>query len=185
MCPPNKVTNPTYRPAILLYRVASSLLTRSKSTSKTADPKQSPRASPPSVVELCQALQIENAHMALLMNLRRDRPEDSIIQRDLPLVLNRAVRIYDEAVLIHGRNQAKDGGHNGDIEIKLCDETYPAILFNAAVYYEVNSPPFKTEFKTHYNIYRRKDTWNKLFAVTPYHTWHYGRMGRGSLHRRL
>ncbi|KAI5121720.1 hypothetical protein M0805_002113 [Coniferiporia weirii] len=129
--------------AITLYRVASALLVQPKPKSLSA--AQAKRRSPPSVQELCQALQIENAHMALLMDLRRTHPNDAVVARDLPRVLHRAVNLYDEAV--RGHTRARGGGgrsatdddidaDGGDAEIALCDETYPAVLFNAGVCYE-------------------------------------------------
>ncbi|EJC99248.1 uncharacterized protein FOMMEDRAFT_170567 [Fomitiporia mediterranea MF3/22] len=122
------------RNAILLYRVASSLLVRAQpNTTPSNDRKQITSSS---VTELCQALQIENAHMALLMDVRRSHPESEAAQRDLPRVMKRAISIYDAAVRKHGRGQARDDGIAADSEIALCDQTYPAILFNAGVYYE-------------------------------------------------
>ncbi|OCB90024.1 hypothetical protein A7U60_g2786 [Sanghuangporus baumii] len=120
-----------YGNAILLYRVASSLLVRSKPQNSNGNPSR------PSIAELCQALQIENAHMALLMELRRSRPEDSTIHRDLSRVLSRAVNIYDKAVEQNRpRVKSQDDGAGAELEMTLCDETYPAVFYNAGVYYE-------------------------------------------------
>lgn len=121
------------RNAITLYRVASALLVRSRSTNENAG------ASRPSIAELCQALQIENAHMALMMEFRRVRPEDPTIQHDIPLIFGRAVSIYDEAVKQNGRTKLQDEGVGTESEMMLCDETYPALFYNAGVYYEVAS----------------------------------------------
>lgn len=71
------------------------------------------------------------------MDLRRARPEDAAVQRDLPRVLTRAIQIYDEAVRKHGQGQSRDDGVAADSEIALCDQAYPAVLYNAGVYYEV------------------------------------------------
>ncbi|THH12149.1 hypothetical protein EW145_g203 [Phellinidium pouzarii] len=123
---------------IMLYRVASNLLVHPKPVA----PLSPGSKTVPSTLELCQALQIENAHMALLMGLHREHPEDAVISRDIPRVLRRASIIYDEAERrrVYKRSPA---GNNSDVgegaadsDNVLCDMVYPAIIFNAGVYYE-------------------------------------------------
>ena len=85
--------------------------------------------------------------MALLMELRRKRPSDERLQRDLPRVITRAARIANEATLRSGRVDAEHGQGKGsmnqetEMEMALCDQAYPAVLFNAGVYYEVSTNP--------------------------------------------
>lgn len=83
--------------------------------------------------------------MALLMELRRKRPNDERLQRDLPRVITRAARIANEATVRSGRLNSKDGAKGMGIwsgsggkeeEMALCDQAYPAVLYNAGVYYE-------------------------------------------------
>ena len=131
-----------------------------------------------SIPEFCQALQIETAHLFLLIELRRNisdslSPPSSTdvnnkgkskaknsrsskvdselaekqkqlaqLEREIPLVIKRSVGLYNGA----GRGFNRIVGekqHDADVEplqsvMTLCAESYPAILYNAAVYYEVS-----------------------------------------------
>ena len=135
-----------------------------------------------SIPEFCQALQIEMAHLFLLIELRRNisdslSPPSSSgtstdvdnkgkskaknsrsskvdselaekqkqlaqLEREIPLVIKRSVGLYNGA----GRGFNRIVGekqHDADVEplqsvMTLCEESYPAILYNAAVYYEVS-----------------------------------------------
>ncbi|KAH8113961.1 hypothetical protein DFH11DRAFT_1509828 [Phellopilus nigrolimitatus] len=114
-------------PAITLYRVASNLLVQPKAQNKRPPVPAAP-------AELCQALQVECAHMALLMALRRQRPDNPMLARDIPRVMQRAMNLYSSAHKAHG--SPKDGEPDNGAELALCDQTYTAVLFNAAIYYE-------------------------------------------------
>ena len=64
------------------------------------------------------------------------------LEREIPLVIKRSVGLYNGA----GRGFNRIVGekqHDADVEplqsvMTLCEESYPAILYNAAVYYEVS-----------------------------------------------
>lgn len=105
-----------YSNAVVLYRVASGLLTGKKN------------GAPTTTQEYCQALQIENAHMAIMMDLHREHPEDEYVARDIPRIIARARRLQEQAA------KASAGEEH---TMALCDDSYPAVLFNSGIYHEV------------------------------------------------
>lgn len=106
-----------YSNAVVLYRVASGLLTSKKN------------GAPTTTQEYCQALQIENAHMAIMMDLHREHRDDEYVARDIPRIITRARRLQDQAA------EASAGEEHA---MALCDDSFPAVLFNSGIYHEVS-----------------------------------------------
>lgn len=107
--------------ALALYNGALNLLLPSSSPGRT-------------IPESCQALQILSAQLALLAELHIAHPDDPYPARSFMDATQRALAIYGAA---YSRSGGDAEGAQSD-EMTLCEDVYPAILYNAAVFHEVS-----------------------------------------------
>lgn len=107
--------------ALALYNGALNLLLPSSSSGRT-------------IPESCQALQILSAQLALLAELHITHPDDPYPARSFMDATQRALAIYGAA---YSRSGGDAEGAQSD-EMTLCEDVYPAILYNAAIFHEVS-----------------------------------------------